>query len=118
MRPNCPHSGGGYGHGGHEYRGHGCAGAEGGSSTRKQIAGWQGYLAYLGTAAAQIGALQRCFLQGFDGEAWKTIARCGSAIGLEGWQKGRFSGFVRLTAILCGEKKRRERGIHVQQTAF
>ena len=39
----------------------------GGSSTRKQIAGWQGYLAYLGTAAALIGALRRCFLQGFDG---------------------------------------------------
>ena len=31
----------------------------GGSSTRKQIAGWQGYLAYLGIAAALIGALQR-----------------------------------------------------------
>lgn len=34
-----------------------------GSSTRKQVAGWQGYLAYLGTAAALIGALRRCFLQ-------------------------------------------------------
>ena len=55
-------------------------------------------------AAALIGALRGCFLQGFDGEAAKTIARCGSAIGLEGWQKGRFSGVVRLTAILCGEK--------------
>lgn len=56
MRPIWPHSGGGYGHGGHECRGHGCAGAEGGSSTRKQIAGWQGYLAYLGTAAALLFA--------------------------------------------------------------
>lgn len=35
----------------------------GGSSTRKQVAGWQGYLAYLGAAAALIGALRRCFLQ-------------------------------------------------------
>ena len=52
MRSICPHSGGG-----------GCAGAEGGGFTRKQIAGWKGYLAYLGAAAALIGAPRRCFLQ-------------------------------------------------------
>ena len=51
-------------------------------------------------AAALIGALLRWFLQDFDGDAAKTIARCGSAYGLEEWQKGRFSGVVRLIAIL------------------
>lgn len=53
-------------------------------------------------AAARIGALRGCFLQGFDGETEKEKARHGGAYGLEGWQKGRFSGVVRLTAILCG----------------
>lgn len=43
-------------------------------------------------------------MQDFDAFPEKTIARCGGAIGLEEWQKGRFSGVVRLTAILCGEK--------------
>lgn len=52
MRSICPHSGGGC-----------CAGAEGGGFTRKQFAGWQGHLAYLGAAAALIGAPRRCFLQ-------------------------------------------------------
>lgn len=58
----------------------------------------------MGTAAALIGALLRWFLQGFDGGTEKEKARHGGAYGLEGWQKGRFSGVVRLTAILCGEK--------------
>lgn len=43
-------------------------------------------------------------MQGFDGDAANGYARHGGAYGLEGWQKGRFSGVVRLTAILCGEK--------------
>ena len=72
--------------------------------TALKDAGWRAKLAPFRYAAARIGALLRWFLQGFDGDAAKTIARCGSAIGLEGWQKGRFSGVVRLTAILCGEK--------------
>ena len=63
MRSICPHSGGGYGHGGHECRGAAALALRGGSSTRKQVAGWHGYLAYLGTAAALIGAPRRCFLQ-------------------------------------------------------
>ena len=54
----------------------------------------------MGTAAALIGALLRLFLQGFDGGTEKEKARHGGAYGLEGWQKGRFSGVVRLTAIL------------------
>ena len=41
-------------------------------------------------------------MQGFDAFPEKIIARCGGAYGLEGWQKGRISGVVRLTAILCG----------------
>ena len=72
--------------------------------TALKDAGWRARLAPFRPAAARIGAPRGCFLQGFDGDAAKTIARCGSAIGLEGWQKGRFSGVVRLTAILCGEK--------------
>lgn len=63
-------------------------------------AGWRARLAPFRPAVALIGALLRWFLQGFDGDAAKTIARCGSAIGLGEWQKGRFSGVVRLTAIL------------------
>ena len=46
--------------------------------------------------------LLRWFLQGFDGDAANRLARHGGAYGLEGWQKGRLSGVVRLTAILCG----------------
>lgn len=51
-------------------------------------------------AAARIGALLRWFLQDFDGGTEKEKARHDGAYGLEGWQKGRFSGVVRLTAIL------------------
>ena len=55
-------------------------------------------------AAALIGVPRGCFLQGFDGDAANGYARHGGTYGLERWQKGRFSGVVRLTAILCGEK--------------
>lgn len=65
-------------------------------------AGWRAKLAPFRYAAALIGALLRWFLQGFDAFPEKTIARHGGAYGLEEWQKGRFSGVVRLTAILCG----------------
>ena len=73
-------------------------------------AGWRARLAPFRYAAARIGAPRGWFLQGFDGGTEKEKARNGGSIrhggayGLEGWQKGRFSGGVRLTAILCGEK--------------
>lgn len=72
--------------------------------TALKDAGWRARLAPFRHAAARIGAPRGCFLQGFDGETEKEKARHGGAYGLEGWQKGRFSGVVRLTAILCGEK--------------
>lgn len=72
--------------------------------TALKDAGWRTKLAPFRYAAALIGALLRWFLQDFDAFPEKTIARCGGAYGLEEWQKGRFSGVVRLTAILCGEK--------------
>lgn len=72
--------------------------------TALKDAGWRARLAPFRPTAARIGALLRWFLQGFDGETEKEKARHGGAYGLEGWQKGRFSGVVRLTAILCGEK--------------
>ncbi len=72
--------------------------------TALKDAGWRARLAPFRYAAALIGALLRWFLQGFDGGTEKEKARHGGAYGLEGWQKGRFSGVVRLTAILCGEK--------------
>ena len=43
-------------------------------------------------------------MQDFDAFPEKIIARRGGLISLGEWQKGRFSGVVRLTAILCGEK--------------
>mgnify|MGYP000759886705 CR=1 FL=1 len=72
----------------------------GGGFTRKQIAGWQGYLAYLGAAAALIGALRRCFLQVTD-KLWQTwydgysVQTCPKK-----WQKGRFPAPVGVGAIL------------------
>ena len=63
-------------------------------------AGWRARLAPFRYAAAQIGAWPRPFLQGFDGGTEKEKARHGGSIGLGEWQKGRFSGVVRLTAIL------------------
>lgn len=68
--------------------------------TALKDAGWRARLAPFRHAAARIGALLRWFLQGFDGGTEKEKARHGGAYGLEGWQKGRFSGVVRLTAIL------------------
>ena len=65
-------------------------------------AGWRARLAPFRYAAALIGAPRGCFLQGFDAFPEKIIARCGGVISLGEWQKGRFSGVVRLTAILCG----------------
>ena len=41
-------------------------------------------------------------MQGFDAFPEKIIARCGGAFSLGEWQKGRFSGVVRLAVILCG----------------
>ena len=75
-------------------------------------AGWRARLAPFRPAAARIGALLRCFLQGFDGGTEKEKARHGGGFGLGEWQKGRFSGVVRLTAILCGEKNA-EKGEHM-----
>lgn len=68
--------------------------------TALKDAGWRAKLAPFRYAAALIGALLRWFLQDFDAFPEKTIARCGGGFGLGEWQKGRFSGVVRLTAIL------------------
>ena len=70
--------------------------------TALKDAGWRARLAPFRYAAARIGAPRGCFLQGFDAFPEKIIARCGGVISLGEWQKGRFSGVVRLTAILCG----------------
>ena len=72
--------------------------------TALKDAGWRARLAPFRYAAALIGAPRGCFLQDFDAFPEKIIARCGGVISLGEWQKGRFSGVVRLTAILCGEK--------------
>ena len=66
-------------------------------------AGWRARLAPFRYAAALIGALLRWFLQDFDGGTEKEKARHDGVIGLGEWQKGQFSGVVRLIEKVCGD---------------
>lgn len=71
--------------------------------TALKDAGWRARLAPFCYAAALIGALQGCFLQDFDGGTEKEKARHDGVIGLGEWQKGQFSGVVRLIEKVCGD---------------
>lgn len=71
--------------------------------TALKDAGWRARLAPFRPAAARIGAPLRWFLQGFDGGTEKEKARHDGVIGLGEWQKGQFSGVVRLIEKVCGD---------------
>ena len=71
--------------------------------TALKDAGWRARLAPFRYAAALIGALLRWFLQDFDGGTEKEKARHDGVIGLGEWQKGQFSGVVRLIEKVCGD---------------